>query len=566
MSASIDGEPTAIPAASTVEPSSEPAAEPAKTQAPGVKLDPADRPPARAESEFATDFSKHSVPYDEILSGGPPKDGIPAIDTPQFVSVSGADEWLEPQEPVILVKVGEVAKAYPIQILMWHEIVNDVVGDTPVTVTFCPLCNTGIAFERMFEGRLLDFGTTGRLRRSNLVMYDRQTETWWQQATGEAIVGQFTGRQLTFVPASMVGWEDFREAYPDGQVLSRDTGYSRDYGRNPYVGYDDVSRSPFLYDGPETPGTLPPMARVVTVEVGDEAVAYPFDVLQEVRVVNDTISGVPIVVMWAPGTASALDAGSVAAGANIGAATTYSRQLDSETLTLLAAQDRIIDEETGTEWDVLGRGVSGRLAGRELEPVVSINHFWFSWAAFRPETRVYSAEPVSRVPRTVPVRKADQLEADFAINVYQGEDVLGGPSVMFSEVLGQGRPVVLNLWAGLCPVCRNEMPALQDAYEMYSDSAVFLGIDVGPFVGLGSKTDALALLEDLAISYPTGGTPDAAILKDYEVLGTPATYFVSPSGEVVGRWNGLLDDDQLREKVEELIEASLAPNRSGTRD
>ncbi|TEU00250.1 MAG: DUF3179 domain-containing protein, partial [Dehalococcoidia bacterium] len=304
--------PTAeVPA--TPSPSAIPTAPPA--------LLPEESPPSGAESQFSTDFSKHSVPYREILSGGPPKDGIPSIDEPQAVSIEEADAWLKPQEPVILVQIGDEARAYPIQILMWHEIVNDTMGGVPVTVTFCPLCNTGVAFERTFDGQVLDFGTTGRLRYSNLIMYDRQTETWWQQATGEAIAGEFTGRQLTFVPASLISWADFKAAHPEGTVLSRETGYSRDYGRNPYAGYDDVNNSPFLYRGPETPGALPPMARVVTVDLNGEAVGYPYDVLQEVHVVNDIVGGVPIVVLWAPGTASALDALSVAGGDDVGAAT-----------------------------------------------------------------------------------------------------------------------------------------------------------------------------------------------------------------------------------------------------
>jgi len=365
---------------------------PSAVPTPPPTLLPEEPPPAGAESQFRTDFGKHSVPYSEILPGGPPKDGIPAIDEPQFVGIEEADQWLEPQEPVVLVQVGDEARAYPVQILMWHEIVNDTVGGVPVTVTFCPLCNTGVAFQRTLEGQVLDFGTTGRLRFSNLLMYDRQTETWWQQATGEAIAGEFTGRQLTFLPTSMISWADFKEAYPDGTVLSRETGYSRNYGRNPYTGYDDLNRSPFLYDGPQTPGTLPPMARVVTVDLNGEAVGYPYDVLQKVHVVNDTVGGLPIVVLWAPGTASALDADSVAGGEDVGAATTFSRQLDGQTLTFLFDSDRgwRLDEQSGSQWDVLGQAVSGPLAGSQLTPVVSINHFWFSWAAFRPETRVYS--------------------------------------------------------------------------------------------------------------------------------------------------------------------------------
>lgn len=350
---------------------------------------PEDRPPFGAEREFTTDFSKHSVPYNEILSGGPPKDGIPAIDNPRFISVEEADGWLKPQEPVILFQIGDDAQAYPLQILMWHEIVNDTVGGVPVVVTFCPLCNTAIAFERTVDGQVLDFGTTGRLRFSNLVMYDRQTESWWQQATGEAIAGEFTGRQLAFHPAPIVSWADFKAAHPDGQVLSRETGYPRSYGRNPYVGYDDINQSPFLYVGPKTPGALPPMARVVTVDLEGEAVAYPYEVLEEENVINDEVAGKPIVVFWAPGTASALDSSAVATGRDVGAANVFSRELDGRTLTFHLEGERITDEQTGSEWNVLGEATSGELEGRRLETLVSINHFWFSWAAFKPETRVY---------------------------------------------------------------------------------------------------------------------------------------------------------------------------------
>jgi hypothetical protein len=159
-------------------------------QSPTKTFLPEQATPRGAAVEFSTDFSKHTVNYDEILSGGPPKDGIPAIDLPRFVSAEEADAWLKPVEPVILVEVGEDARAYPIQILMWHEIANDTVGGLPLTITFCPLCNTAIVFERRVDGQVLDFGTTGRLRYSNLIMYDRQTETWWQQASGEAIAGE----------------------------------------------------------------------------------------------------------------------------------------------------------------------------------------------------------------------------------------------------------------------------------------------------------------------------------------------------------------------------------------
>jgi hypothetical protein len=349
---------------------------------------PEEPPPARAESEFTTDFSKHSVPYSEILSGGPPKDGIPAIDEPKFISVSEANEWLKDREPVVFVQVGDDARAYPIQILMWHEIVNDTVGGEPLIVSFCPLCNTAIAFKRTFDGQVLDFGTTGRLRYSNLIMYDRQTETWWQQATGDAIAGEYTGAQLEFYPASMISWADFKDLHPNGKVLSRDTGHPRDYGRNPYFGYDDINQTPFLYDG-RTPDQLPPMARVLTVDLNGEAVAYPYDVLSEVKIINDTIGGEDVVVFWTEGTASALDARNIPEGREVGSAVAYSRLLDDQLLDFEFKDGKILDTQTGSEWNIFGLAIGGELKGKQLTSVVSINHFWFSWAAFKPETRVY---------------------------------------------------------------------------------------------------------------------------------------------------------------------------------
>lgn len=350
---------------------------------------PEEPPPPGAEDQFKTDFSKHSVPYAEILSGGPPKDGIPAIDNPRFISVAEADEWLEDIEPVILLQNGDDRRAYPLQIMTWHEIVNDTLGETPIVVTFCPLCNTAIAFERTIAGRVLDFGTTGRLRYSNLIMYDRQTESWWQQASGEAIAGEFTGTQLVFHPAAIIGWGEFKANFPSGSVLSRETGFSRPYGTNPYSGYDNINSLPFLYRGPRSPEILPPMARVLTVDRGGEAVAYPYDVLQSVGVINDVVDGEAIVVFWQPGAASAVDAVRIAEGRDVGAAVAYSRRLDSRTLSFVYKEGRILDEDTGSQWDVLGKAVAGELAGRQLEPIVAINHFWFSWAAFKPETRIY---------------------------------------------------------------------------------------------------------------------------------------------------------------------------------
>lgn len=377
---------TACSAAATGSPTPRPSPAPETASVPAPL--PVEAPPVGAEQQFKTDFDRHSVPYGEILSGGPPKDGIPALDDPQFVAISEAEAWLDPREPVILVENSGEAKAYPIQVVIWHEIVNDTVGGEPLLVTFCPLCNTAIAFSRTHDGRVLDFGTTGRLRYSNLIMYDRQTETWWQQATGEAIAGEWTGARLENHPATMIAWEDFQRAHPRGLVLSRATGYDRPYGRNPYVGYDDASRPPFLYEGPTTPGQLAAMARVLTLELNGETVAYPYELLSDVGVINDAAGGQPVAVFWQAGTASPLDGPSMT-GRDVGSAAAYSATVEGATLTFRWAGGRIVDDESGSEWSLLGRALSGPMKGAQLTPLVSINHFWFSWAAFRPGTRIY---------------------------------------------------------------------------------------------------------------------------------------------------------------------------------
>jgi hypothetical protein len=356
----------------------------------GATADPAEDGLRVSTSGWATDFGRHEVPLDEIIGGGPGKDGIPAIDEPQFLPVDRAD-WLVEREPVIAFGIGDDWRAYPIQILVWHEIVNDEVAGTPVTITFCPLCHTGIAFDRRVGDRVLDFGTTGNLRHSDLVMYDRQTESWWQQVTGRAIVGELTGTQLEFLPSQLISWGQFVAAHPDGTVLSRETGHPRDYDRNPYPGYDTVDSDPFLLeDKTLIDGRLSPKVRILGLVVGDEAVAYPFPFLAEQPVVNDEVSGEPIVVVWTDGTASGLGGPTVAGGEIVGAANAFSRALDGRTLTFEPADGGAMrDIETGSVWTFEGRATAGELAGSQLELLVADSPFWFAWAVFRPDTRVW---------------------------------------------------------------------------------------------------------------------------------------------------------------------------------
>ncbi|MEE8559470.1 MAG: DUF3179 domain-containing protein [Alphaproteobacteria bacterium] len=254
-----------------------------------------------------TDFSRHSVDYSEIMSGGPPKDGIPSIDNPKFVHISEA-KGLGEREPVIGLVINGDARAYPLRILMWHEIVNDTVGGVPVTVTYCPLCNTAIVFDRRLEGRVLDFGTTGKLRNSDLVMYDRQTESWWQQFLGEAIVGELTGKRLTMLPSRIESLANFRKRLPEGRLLVPSNPRKGRYGRNPYVRYDG-SGWPMLFNG-EGPQGIAPLARVVSV--GDEAWS-----LELVRKNKKIIKG-DLVITWEAGQNSALDSAVISQGRDVG--------------------------------------------------------------------------------------------------------------------------------------------------------------------------------------------------------------------------------------------------------
>ncbi len=332
-----------------------------------------------------TNFCKHSVDYDEIFSGGPPPDGIPAIDEPEFISPEEADQWLEDVEPVISFQVGNDARAYPLQIMTWHEIVNDTVGELPVVVTFCPLCNTALVFERPeVQGQRLTFGTSGMLRKSDLVMYDRQTESWWQQFTGEAIVGDLTGTQLEFLPAVITSWEDFQKTFPDGKVLSRDTGYNRSYGRNPYPGYDDVNNTPFAFAEEPANGEIRPMERVVGVilEEGDAA-SYLLSRLMEEKVVNDRLGGSPITIFWKAGTASALDSSQIPLGKDVGTSAVFLAEVEDQILTFSANEEGgFVDEETGSTWDIFGQAVDGPLEGSELTQIPHYSTFWFAWSAF----------------------------------------------------------------------------------------------------------------------------------------------------------------------------------------
>jgi hypothetical protein len=362
----------------------------------GDDAQPAEDVPSAEEAPFNTsgwdtDFGKHSVPLDEFVSGGPPKDGIPSIDEPKFISPAEADKFLAPREPVAVVEVAGEARAYPLQILTWHEIVNDEISGEPVAMTYCPLCNSTVAFRREVGGDPAEFGTTGMLRSSDLVMYDRETESWWQQITAEAVVGELTGERLEVLPSQILSWEDFHRQHPDGVVLSRDTGFDREYGSNPYTAYDaDPDSKPFLFRG-EPDRSLPPKERVAAIQTGDRsAVVYPFSRLKDEAPINDQVDGRQMVVFFDPDVASALDNSLVSEGRDVGAAAVFERTGGGRALTFEPGEKAgaFRDRQTGSTWSMSGQATAGALKGTRLEQIPHDDQFWFALAAFFPGAEI----------------------------------------------------------------------------------------------------------------------------------------------------------------------------------
>ncbi len=338
---------------------------------------------------WRTDWERTTIDLDE-LEVNIPRDAIPSIDAPKFVAVDEARRWVGEKEPVVVLVHAGVARAYPLQILTWHEIVNDDRSfGFPVAVTFCPLCYSALAFDRRVDGRVLTFGVSGMLRHSDLVMFDRETHTLWQQLTGEGIVGTYAGTTLRRLPAQIISFAQFAEAYPDGRVLSRETGHHRQYGRNPYVGYDDIDARPFLYRGPYD-DRLPPMEKVVAVDIAGERRAYPYTITRKRHVIHDELGGRPLVVFHTErGATSALAEARIADAREVGSTGVFDPTVDGQVLRFTYRDGRFIDEQTGTVWDITGRAREGPLAGRRLEPIPHGDYFAFAFLAFRPDAGVY---------------------------------------------------------------------------------------------------------------------------------------------------------------------------------
>lgn len=338
------------------------------------------------------DTSTHSVPLDEILFDtfdgrtvslpeSTPElrsrllDAIPPIDDPVYEDVTGGD-WLVADDLVLGYVAGDQAWAYPLRILNFHEIVNDEIDGIPVLVSYCPLCRSGIVYDRRFEGEVLEFGNTSALYESDLVMLDRGTGSYWWQVAGEAIVGPLTGTTLTPLPSSVARWEDWRQLYPDTKVLSRDTGFDRPYDRDPFLNYAaliDDGQFPFPVGEAARDDRLATSTLVVGVEIGDVNRVYPLPVVG--GAVNDTIDGTPVLVLTAGDGETA----------NV-----FSPVVDGTTLHIDQVDDRYVDEETASVWMASGEAISGPLEGRRLTSIPSRTTFWFAYIAAFPDAELYA--------------------------------------------------------------------------------------------------------------------------------------------------------------------------------
>ena len=343
---------------------------------------------------WKTDFLRRTISYETVFSGGVPRDGIPSIDSPLFATVENAPDYLVPDEPVVALNIDGSAKAYSLNILTRHEIVNDELAGRKITVTYCPLCNSSIVFDRVVEGQELTFGVSGFLRNSDLIMYDRQTESWWQQFTGKGIAGRFAQPQvvLNVLPSTVISWQAFAEKYPDGQVLLRDPQYFEpNYSRPFYAGYDSrTSARPFLFRG-ELDSRLGPTERVLAVQINDESKAYSWDYLKMKGVVQDVVGNEPIVAFYSSSTLSNFRDLRGAAVVS-GSAAAYSPIVNGETLTFMPTDDTFQDEQTNSTWTASGVAIAGELAGTRLQAVPQGNHFWFAWYAFLPDAVLVTSD------------------------------------------------------------------------------------------------------------------------------------------------------------------------------
>lgn len=348
---------------------------------------------------WQTDTTHRTVDLDEITVVVP-RNTFPKIDYPEFI---GMDEGLEKffrQEPVIAVSINGQSKAYPLNMLTMHEISNDSLGGVPILPTFCPLCNSSVVYDRRLthngENYLLEFEVSGMLRNSDMIMADKQTQTWWQQLMGWGIVGELAEAELTVIPSMVISVQDYFSSHPDGLILSPElpTRAKGNYGTNPYVGYDGEGNKPYadFFDFEKLDSRLDPMERILDFESPNGHKIYPFSNLAEEGVVNDHFDEKDIVIFFKESTVSVLDTRQIVNGKAVGSATLFSAMLEGQLYEFYQKNGKFYDRQTGSEWNISGQCVGGTLKGKQLKSEGYSNHFAFAWLSFFPDSEIYGHE------------------------------------------------------------------------------------------------------------------------------------------------------------------------------
>ncbi len=350
--------------------------------------------PSRVDPRWKTDTSLRIIELNEIKALLD-RDVFPVFNDPSFVGKNKGLEIYYEREPVIVIEIEGKSKAYPMNVLTFHELANDRLSDVPILVSYCPLCNSAVVFDRtLLIGGIpteLNFGVSGMLRKSDMIMWDKETETWWQQFTGEAIVGKLTYKVLDILPSRIMSLEDYFELYPKGLVLSKSNkeNEGKTYGSNPYHEYDDLNRTEFRH-WPEIDDRLPPTERVVHVTIDGHNKLYPWSVIQKKGVINDEFQDEPLTVFYQSGVVSILDKENIEESKDVGTAMVYLPWIDGKLVSFKKSGSDFIDKQTSSVWNINGECVSGRLKGKKMEMMNHGQHFAFAWLSFYPDSEIYS--------------------------------------------------------------------------------------------------------------------------------------------------------------------------------
>ncbi len=354
--------------------------------------------PRKVAYHFKTDTTKKIINLSEIILVLP-RASFPSIDTPAFVNKKVGLKMFFKTEPVLAVEIGGKSKAYPLNMLSFHEISNDVLSGIPILPSYCPLCNSAVVYDRRSningKPQVLSFEVSGMLRFSGMVILDKETETWWQQSMGKALVGELAGTQLKTIPSLVLSVEEYFKNFPQGLILSKETGYPKikeEYGKNVYKKYDSIGHLPYahFFKAAEIDPRLPAMERIVDVSDGHFSKIYPFSILRNMGVVNDHFKTKDLVIFYEGGALSHLDNYDLSHSKEVGTANAFNANLDGDVLIFKKEGADFIDMQTYSKWSITGRCLSGKLKGKQLQIESHSNHFAFSWLKFHPKTEIYT--------------------------------------------------------------------------------------------------------------------------------------------------------------------------------